>query len=169
MRNTKKITFLGLFAAVAIVLSFIEHSLPPFFPDYYGVKLGLANIVNIFILYKFTVKEAAGVTLIRILLVSIAFGKIMTYMFAQSLAGAFLSIGVMALLKKTKLFSIVTISIVGGICHNVAQVLVAIYIFSIKEIGYTFIPLCISGILSGTLIGIAGALILKYTKNLKGW
>lgn len=167
MRNTKKITFLGLFAAVAIVLSYIEHLLPPIYAAVPGIKLGLANIVNIFILYKFTVKEASLVTLVRILTVALIFGNFMTLMY--SVAGAILSITVMALLKKSKLFSTVGVSIAGGVCHNAGQILVAMFVTATAEIGYYMIFLCISGILSGTLIGIAGALILKYTKNLKGW
>ena len=87
----------------------------------------------------------------------------------NSIAGAVLSINIMALLKKTKLFSTVGVSIAGGVCHNLGQILVAIAVTATAEIGYYMIFLCISGILSGTLIGIAGALILKYTKNLKGW
>ena len=167
MRNTKKLTFLGLFAAVAIVLSYVEHLLPPIYAAVPGIKLGLANIVNIFILYKFTVKEAATVTLVRILTVALIFGKFMSLMY--SIAGAVLSITIMALLKKTKLFSTVGVSIAGGVCHNLGQILVAIAVTATAEIGYYMIFLCISGILSGTLIGIAGALILKYTKNIKGW
>lgn len=167
MQNTKKITFLGLFAAVAIVLSYVEHLLPPIYAAVPGIKLGLANIVNIFILYKFTVKEAAAVTLVRILTVALIFGNFMTLMY--SVAGAVLSITVMALLKKSKLFSTVGVSIAGGVCHNAGQILVAMFVTATAEIGYYMIFLCISGILSGTLIGIAGALILKYTKNLKGW
>lgn len=167
MRNTKKLTFLGLFAAVAIVLSYVEHLLPPIYAAVPGIKLGLANIVNIFILYKFTVKEAATVTLVRILTVALIFGNFMTLMY--SIAGAVLSVTIMALLKKTKLFSTVGVSIAGGVCHNLGQILVAIAVTATAEIGYYMIFLCISGILSGTLIGIAGALILKYTKNLKGW
>lgn len=165
MQGTKKLTFLGLLAAIAIVLSYVENLLPPFFGNN-GIKLGLANIVNIFLLYKFTIKEAALVTLVRVLLVSTTF-DINTLPY--SVVGAAFSIIIMALLKKSNLFSIIAVSIAGGVCHNAGQILVAMFAYSTSEIGYTIIPLCISGILSGTLIGIAGALILKYTKYIKGW
>lgn len=167
MLNTKKLTLLGLLAAIAIVLSFVEHLLPPIYAAIPGIKLGLANIVNIFILYKFKIRDAAAVTLVRVLTVALIFGNFMTLLY--SITGAALSITVMALLKKSNLFSTVGISIAGGVCHNAGQILVAIAVTSTAEIGYYMIFLCISGILSGTLIGIAGALILKYTKNLKGW
>lgn len=166
MQKTKKLTFIGLLAAVAIVLSYVEMLLPPIYASIPGIKLGLANIVSVILLYKFTVKEAALVTLVRVLTVALLFGNFMTL--AYSIAGAFLSITVMALLKRTNLFSTVGVSIAGGVCHNLGQILVAMLVTATAEIGYYMIFLCISGILSGTLIGILGALVLKYIKNIKG-
>lgn len=166
MQKTKKLTFIGLLAAVAIVLSYVEMLLPPIYASILGIKLGLANIVSVILLYKFTVKEAALVTLVRVLTVALLFGNFMTL--AYSIAGAFLSITVMALLKRTNLFSTVGVSIAGGVCHNLGQILVAMLVTATAEIGYYMIFLCISGILSGTLIGILGALVLKYIKNIKG-
>ncbi len=167
MQKTKKLTFMGLLAALAIVLSYVEHLLPPIYAAIPGIKLGLANIVSIVLLYKLTVKETALVTLVRVLTVALIFGNFMTL--SYSIAGAFLSITVMALLKKINLFSTIGVSIAGGVFHNLGQILVAMLVTATAEIGYYMIFLCISGILSGTLIGIAGALVLKYTKNLKGW
>ena len=166
MKKLKKLTLLGLFAALSIVLSFVESLLPPIYAAVPGVKIGLANIVNVFLLYKFSVKDTATVTLVRVLTVALLFGNLMTL--SYSIAGAVLSISVMVLLKRTKLFSTVGVSIAGGVAHNLGQILVAIAITSTLEIGYYMIFLCISGVLSGTLIGMLGALVLKYTKNLKG-
>ena len=165
MTNLKKITTLGILASLAMVLSFVETLLPPIYAAVPGIKIGLANIVNVFLLYKFSVKDTAIVTLIRVLIVSMLFGNFMTL--AYSLAGAFLSITVMALLKKTNLFSTVGVSIAGGVAHNLGQIIVAIFVTSTIEIGYYMIFLCISGVLSGMLIGIIGALVLKYSKNFK--
>lgn len=166
MKKLKKLTLLGLFAALSIVLSFVESLLPPIYAAVPGVKIGLANIINLFLLYKFSTKDAAAVTLVRVLTIALLFGNLMTL--SYSIAGAVFSITVMALLKKTKLFSTVGVSVAGGVAHNLGQILVAIAITSTLEIGYYMIFLCISGVLSGTLIGILGALVLKYTKNLKG-
>lgn len=163
MQNTKKLTLLSLLAALAIVLSYIEMLLPPIYAAVPGIKLGLANIVSIVLLYVFSVKEVAIITLIRVLVVAFAFGNIMTL--AYSIAGAVLSIIVMWLLKRTSLFSTVGVSIAGGVCHNLGQILMAIIITSTAEIGYYMIFLCISGIISGTLIGILGAFVIKYKKN----
>ncbi len=166
MRKTKKLTLLALFAALSIILSFVESLLPPIYAAVPGIKLGLANIVNIVLLYKFSLKDTVLVTLVRILTVAFLFGNVMTL--SYSLAGAFLSILIMVLLKKTNLFSTVGVSISGGVAHNLGQIIIAILVTSTLEIGYYMIFLCISGVLSGTLIGILGALVLKYTKNLKG-
>lgn len=165
MTKLKKIATLGVLASLAMVLSFVETLLPPIYAAVPGIKIGLANIVNVFLLYKFSVKDTAVVTLIRVLTIAMLFGNLMTL--SYSLAGAVLSITVMALLKKTKLFSTIGVSIAGGVSHNLGQIIVAIFITSTIEIGYYMIFLCISGVLSGTLIGIAGALVLKYTKKLK--
>ncbi len=165
MQKTKRITVLGVLAALSIVLSFIETLLPPIYAAVPGIKIGLANIVNVFLLYKFSIKDTAAVVLVRVLTVSLLFGNLMTL--AYSIAGALLSITLMALLKKTDRFSTVGVSIAGGVAHNLGQIIIAILVTSTLEIGYYMIFLCVSGILSGTLIGIAGALVLKYTKNLK--
>lgn len=165
MTNLKKLTTLGILASLAMVLSFVETLLPPIYAAVPGIKIGLANIVSVFLLYRFSVKDTAIVTLIRVLTVAMLFGNLMTL--SYSIAGAVLSIMVMALLKKTNLFSTVGVSIAGGVAHNLGQIIVAIFITSTIEIGYYMIFLCISGVLSGTLIGIVGALVLKYTKKLK--
>lgn len=165
MRKTAKITFLGLLVSLSIVLSFVESLLPPVYTAVPGVKIGLANIVNIFILYKFSFKDAVCVTVIRVLTVALLFGNLMTLIY--SISGSLLSIFAMVLLKKTDLFSTAGVSIVGGVSHNLGQIIIAILVTSTLQIGYYMIFLCISGIISGTLIGMLGALVLKYTKNLK--
>ena len=167
MLKPKKLTLIGLLAALAIVLSYVEMLLPPIYAAIPGIKLGLANVVSVILLYTLSVKETALVTIVRVLTVAPIFGNFMTLVY--SITGAVLSIAVMALLKRTSLFSTVGVSIAGGVCHNLGQILVAILITSTAEIGYYMIFLCISGILSGALIGIVGALVIKYTKNFKGW
>ena len=73
----------------------------------------------------------------------------------------------MALLKRWDKFSTVGVSIVGGISHNLGQVLVAILLLENAKIGYYMIVLTVSGIVAGTFIGIIAALIIKYLKNVK--
>lgn len=166
MTRTKKITLLGLLSALAMVLSYVEMLLPPIIISIPGIKVGLPNIITVFLLYKFSFKDAFLVSLIRIFVISLLFGNIMTM--SYSLAGGITSILLMFLLKKTNLFSTVGVSIAGGVAHNLGQIIVAIFITNTLQIGYYMISLFISGTVAGAVIGIIGSLTLKYTKNLIG-
>ena len=114
---------MGLCTAVAMVFAWVESLLPPLIAAVPGIKLGLPNIAIIFILYRFGVKEAAAVSLTRIIAVSLLFGNPMTM--AYSLAGGFLSLTVMAVLRKWNILSIVGVSVAGGVFHNAGQIICA--------------------------------------------
>ena len=162
--KTKKIAFVGIMASLAMILSYVELLIPPIFTSLPGIKMGLPNIVIIFTLYKFGVKEAAAVSAIRLLCVSLLFGNAM--IFAYSLAGAFLSLALMSILKCLDVFSAVGVSIVGGISHNAGQIIVAILMLQRIEIGYYMIALSISGTIAGILVGLAGSYLLKLLKKI---
>ena len=157
--KTKKMALLGILTSVALILSYIEAILPPVWSAVPGIKMGFPNIVIIFILYRFGVKEAAIVSFIRIFIVALLFGNVMTL--AYSCAGAFLSIALMAICKRINIFSVVGTSIVGGVAHNLGQILVAIFLFDTVQIGYYMAVLAITGTVAGVFIGLAGALLLK--------
>ncbi len=157
--NTKKVALLGILTSVALILSYIEAILPPIWAAVPGIKMGFPNIVIIFILYRFGVKEATIVSFIRIFIVALLFGNVMTL--AYSCAGALLSIVLMAVFKKINAFSVVGTSIVGGIAHNLGQILVAIFLFDTVQIGYYMAVLAVTGTIAGVFIGIAGAFLLK--------
>lgn len=164
-KKVKRLTFLGLAASVALILSYVEAMLPPLFSAVPGIKAGLPNIVIIFLLYRFGVKDAATVSLVRMLLVTLLFGN--PVMLLYSMAGALLSLVLMTLCKQADFLSTVGVSIVGGIAHNLGQILVAICILETVEIGYYMIVLAVSGCLSGILIGLAGAALLRALKNVR--
>ena len=155
--KTQKLAFLGLFAALAILMAYIEAILPiqlgiP------GVKLGIPNIVIIFVLYVWNAKNAFAISLVRILVIGLLFGNLYSILF--SLAGALVSFFLMLLLKKCK-FSRLTVSIVGGVSHNVAQLFVASMVVKVYSVLY-FLPIMIgAGILAGTAIGILSSLMVK--------
>ena len=155
----KKLTFLGIFASLAMLLSYVEFLLPPLFAAVPGIKLGLPNIVIIFILYRFGLKDAAAVSFIRLSLSALLFGSVITL--AYSFAGAVLSLTIMALLKKLDIFSTVVVSIAGGICHNIGQIIVAVFLLNTPQIAYYLIVLTVTGTISGTFIGLCGALMIK--------
>ena len=161
----KNIALLGILTSVALVLSYIEAILPPVWAAVPGIKMGFPNIVIIFILYRFGIKESAMVSFIRIFIVALLFGNVMTL--AYSFAGALLSIVLMSICKKTKLFSVVGTSIVGGVAHNLGQILVAIVLFDTVQMGYYMAVLAVSGTIAGVFVGIAGALLLKKFENFR--
>lgn len=165
MNKTKKLTLLSIFTAVALVLSYIEMLLPPVYSAVPGVKIGLANIIIIFLMYKFSFKSAAVVSAVRVVLISLMFGNAIILVY--SLAGAVLSLCFMAILKKTNLFSILGVSIVGAVTHNLGQVITAIILMETVQIGYYMVVLSISGTLAGIAVGIVSAYVLKYTKKFK--
>lgn len=157
--SAKKIAFWGLCTAVAMVLAYAELLLPPLFTAVPGIKLGLPNIAIIFLLYRVGWKEAAAVSFVRIVAVSLLFGNVMTL--AYSLAGGFLSLTAMALLKKADLLSTVGVSVAGGVLHNVGQILMAMLLLGTAELGYYLIVLAITGTVSGILIGLCGGYLTK--------
>ena len=156
MSNTQKVALNGALAALAMILSYVEMQIPAFFAVP-GVKLGLTNIVVLVALYVLGEKNAFFINIVRIVVVSILFGNIMG--FAFSIAGGMLSTLVMILLKKTSRFSVTGVSVAGGITHNVGQIIVAMILLNTKAIIWYLPVLWISGIISGAVIGIVGALV----------
>lgn len=148
--NNKKTAYLGLFAAVAIIFGYVE-SLIPFFAGIPGIKLGLANLAVLFILETYTWKEAALVSAVRIVVIGFLFGNMFTIIY--SLAGAALSLFVMTLMKKSSGFSILGISVAGGVSHNIGQLIVAALIVENTSLLYYAPVLLISGVITGLLIG----------------
>ncbi|MDF2906521.1 MAG: putative rane protein [Herbinix sp.] len=161
--TSKKIATYGLLVALAFILSYIE-SLFPVFIAIPGIKLGLANLVVITAIYKMGVKEAFVLSIIRIVLVGFTFGNPSTMMF--SLVGGLLSWLLMVIFQKTKLFSTIGVSIIGGIAHNIGQILVAILVVENIDIIYYLPVLLIFGVIMGALIGILATIIIKRLKTM---
>lgn len=156
-KSAKTITLLGVCTAAAMVLSYVETLIPvPFAVP--GVKLGLANLVAIYLLMKLDWRYAAPVSLVRVLLTAVLFGSFASL--AYSAAGAVLSMLVMTGAKRVKAFSPVGVSIVGGVFHNVGQILMAILLTGTKQIAFWLPPLIISGVVTGAAIGAVGALLI---------
>lgn len=158
MKRTYKITLSALFCTAALILSYIESLIPPFFAIP-GIKLGLSNIISVYLLYTLGFKYALTVSLLRVALSSLLFGTALTLVY--SLSGALLSLLLMYLFKRLSLFSEVGVSIIGGIAHNAAQIAVATLIMQTNQIVYYLPPLLISGTVTGAVIGIGGALLIK--------
>ena len=157
MKKTKRLVLLAMLTAVAMILSYVESLLPSV--GIPGVKMGLANIAVIFALFRFGWKEAAALSLVRVVLVSLLFGSVGAMLY--SLAGAVLSLAVMALLRRIDRFSTVGVSVAGGVAHNAGQILMAMLILQTKQLlGYLPV-LAVSGIAGGVLTGLAASLLIR--------
>lgn len=150
-QQTRKLALTAILIALALIFSYIEI-LIPFNFGVPGIKLGLANLVVIVALYTIGYSCAFTVNCLRILLAAFLFGNFS--MAIYSLAGALLSFAVMCLLKWTKQFSIVGVSMAGGVFHNIGQVVVAAMVVENLKLLVYLPVLLIAGIITGTLIGI---------------
>lgn len=162
--KTKKVAFLGMCIALSMILSFVESQIPPLMAVP-GVKVGLPNIVMVFMLYKIGAKETAIVSILRVILAGILFGTPLSMIY--SLVGAALSLIGMILLKKTNLFAPITVSVAGGILHNIGQIATACFVMETAQIAYYLPVLLISGTIAGILIGLTAAMILKRLDKMK--
>ena len=161
MKN-KRIAFLGLFVALAFVLSYIEYMLPlnigiP------GAKIGIANLAVMVTLYTVGEKNAIALSIIRVVLVGLTFGKISMMMY--SLAGAALSLFAMLLARRIGKLSMTGVSVLGGVFHNVGQIIVAMLVLETKSLLYYLPFLIIVGTITGVVIGIVSSLITVRVKK----
>lgn len=161
--KTKKVALLGISIALAMILSYLESQVPAIVP---GVKIGLANLAIVFILYRLGWWEAIVVSAIRVLLMSFLFGNgFQVFMF--SIVGAVLSMAGMILLKNVLKLSPMVVSIAGGILHNVGQTVVACFMLSTEKYILILPILLISGIISGAVIGLVAGWIVKRSERWK--
>ena len=156
--KTRKIATRALAIALAMILSFVESQIPAFVAIP-GVKIGLANIAVVFVLYKLGWKEAVLISLVRVVMVSMLFGTLVSLFY--SVAGAVLSLTGMVLLKKTGLFSTVAVSVTGGVLHNVGQILMACLLLETNVIVYYLPFLILSGVIAGVVIGVVSAIMVN--------
>lgn len=162
--KTRSITTISILTAISVVISIIESYFTFIGNIVPGLKLGLANIVIIFALYKYNFKTAISISLVRVLIVAlIRTGFGLNFFF--SLIGALFSIISMALVKKTHL-SVIGVSIIGSISHSIGQVLVGIIMLDNYNVVYYLPYLLLFSVPTGILIGIIAKRLLKYTEKI---
>ena len=153
-----KTAYLGLFLALALICSYVEALIPvPI--GIPGVKLGLANVVMVCMLYRCGERDAAVISAARVLLAGFFFGSL--YSILYSLAGAALSLLVMALIRRTRVLHLISVSAAGGVAHNVGQFLVAALVVENYRILYYLPVLFLVGMATGVLIGVVAANVLR--------
>ncbi len=157
MKNTQKAVRLALIISFALILSYVE-SLIPLNIGIPGAKIGLANAATVFVLWLWGIKEAFAISAVRILLSAALFGNPVSLIYAAS--GGIISFVVMVLLKKLK-FGITSVSAVGGVMHNIAQLTVALVVLQTPKLIYYAPMLVAAGLAAGIFIGMISGLLLK--------
>ena len=156
--SAKRIAKMSMLVALAIIFSYIEFFIPinlgvP------GIKLGLANLVIVIALYTMNAMDVWLISILRILILGFMFGSGMSIIY--SIAGAVLSLIVMCIIKRIKGFSIVGVSIAGGVCHNIGQIVVAMLVVETTGILYYMPALLVAGVITGAIIGIISKRVVR--------
>lgn len=159
---SKRVAKCGLLIALAMVFSYVEV-LIPFNFGIPGIKLGLANLIVVVGFYSMKTTDVIAVSIVRIFLSGLLFGNLMSILY--SLSGGILSIIVMLLLKRLHRFSIVGVSIAGGVFHNIGQIIVAMLILENFAVAVYLPPLLIAGTITGMLIGTLAMRMLPVIKK----
>ena len=162
--RTKKLALSAILAALAMILSYVEAMVPMPVPIP-GIKLGLANLVILLAIYRLGFKYALAINCIRIFVTGLLFTGVFGILY--SLAGGLLSLLVMYLLYRTEIFSMVGVSMAGGVAHNLGQHLTACLIMSNIRLMSYFAVLLFAGIGSGILMGIVAWLVCQRLPHLK--
>lgn len=165
MSHTKRIAEFSIYTALAFIFSYIESLIPLPLP-FPGMKLGLANLIIVIVLYRKNFRYAFGISMLRNLLNAFTFGSLFGLLY--SLAGSILSLVCMALMKKFSgtHFTVISVSAVGGILHNMGQLLTAILLVGFHSIIWYLPILYFSGLVTGVLIGWLSMQTLKrYPEN----
>lgn len=153
----RRVALTGLLASLALIFSYVEL-LVPFHAGVPGIKLGLANLVPLIILYRLDARYAFTANLIRVILAGLLFSGMFAALY--SLAGSATSFLCMYLLKKSNLFSILGVSMAGGVLHNLGQLCVAMAAVSGLQLIHYVPVLIISGMIAGIIVGIGGTILI---------
>jgi len=158
--KVQKMALLGVLTAAAIIIAVLESFIPSV--GIPGVKMGLANIVILIILYELGIVEALVVNLLRVLAVSLIRGTFLSMGFLMSLTGCVFSLGIMILFYVLiKRFSIIGVSVIGSVFHVTGQILVAMIFLGSAYI-FLYLPIiAISAIITGVFVGIVSQLIIR--------
>lgn len=161
----KRTAFCGLMLALALIASYVESLIPVPIPIP-GIKLGVANSIVLILLYMTDVKTSWAVSISRVVLVGFLFGSMSSILY--SLSGAVLSLLIMIWVKKRNCFTMTGVSVTGGVSHNMGQLIMAFLVLESDAVWYYLPVLMVSGVITGSIIGILGKEIFKRMPNKQG-
>lgn len=149
--KSKKVAIMGILIALAMIFAYIEAMIPmPIALP--GIKLGIANIVIVVTMYMIDFKTSAFVNIVRVILIGLMFTGAFSILY--SIFGSFLSLIIMGLLRKSEKFSIIGVSMAGGVFHNVGQLITASMILTSTSVFVYFPVLLFSGMITGIIVGL---------------
>ena len=158
MKNLKRTCILSMLLAMAIVLNMVETLIPIFIP---GVKLGLANIIILIMLYEFKPTEALIVNLLRIIIVGLIRSTLLSTTFLMSLTGGIFSYLLMLLFSREKIFSPIGVSVLGAVGHTVGQIVIANILLDTTAVVYYLPLIALLSVFTGVFSGILARAYLK--------
>lgn len=158
--NTRKITALSLLATMALALYAVESALPPIVPIP-GIKLGLANIITLVVLWKYSARDAFSVLLVRILLATMFLGQAISLLY--SLSGGLLCLLAILLVKRLLHGHYLFLaSMTGAVFHNLGQIAIAFLLTGVPAV-LVYLPfLLLSGLVTGLFIGLCARFTLRF-------
>lgn len=159
-----RVAYFGVFTALALIFSYVETLIPISF-GIPGVKLGLANLIIVIALYKMRLSEAYLLSVVRVVLSGFIFGNYFSIIY--SLAGGILSLTAMACLKKNDGFSVMGVSVAGGVCHNIGQLIVAMLVVETFSVAYYVPVLLVAGVATGLVIGLVANGMIRRLKDIQ--
>jgi len=154
----KKTAFCGLMLSLALIAGYVESLIPVPIPIP-GIKLGVANSIVLILLYMTNTKSVCLVSVSRVLLAGFLFGSMASILY--SLSGAVLSLLMMYLFKKKDCFTMTGVSVIGGVSHNIGQLLMAFLVLESGAVWYYLPVLLLSGVVTGSIIGMLGKEVQK--------
>lgn len=157
-QTSKRTATFGILVALAFLFSYLE-TLIPFSFGVPGIKLGLANLVTVIALYAMGERQAFAISLVRVFLYGFTFGNLSVMLY--SLAGGLLSFACMRASKRFTGLGVAGVSVIGGVAHNLGQLLMAALVLRTKSLMYYFPILLAAGTVAGLLIGLLSAMVLK--------
>lgn len=157
--NAKRVARLSLLTAVALIIFIVELRLPNL-SSVPGVKLGLANIITVFALYRYKASETAMIVAVRIFFGALFSGNVSSLVYSAS--GAFVCLAGMIFMKKIiPEKNLWLASVVGAILHNLGQIVAAVMMMKTLSVIFYFPILVVTGCIAGAFTGIAAQEILK--------
>lgn len=165
----KKITQLSLLLALSVVLNIIESVIPILNGMIPGVKLGLANIITLYVLYNYEPKDALSISIMRVFIVGILRTGLLSIPFFLSLGGSILSTVAMILCKKYTRLSIIGISIIGSIFHSTGQLLIASFLLENTTLIYYWPWIILLAIPTGYTVGFLTSKLPQESQETKSY